>query len=109
MHIRGFPDIVLIMLDYTMQEVTAMFSELYNHKYKDADDIKECVKYDHEDAFEDLVKIEHSDGESIPLIDEDDFNLKNIDDSAIELNCDFCNFKSKLSSRLKNTLKECTR
>ena len=26
---EGFSDIVLIMLDYTVQEVTAMFSELY--------------------------------------------------------------------------------
>ena len=79
-----------------MQEVTAMFCELYNHKYKDAANINECVKYDHEDAFEDLVKKEHSDDDDFMLlIDEDDFNLKNIDDSAIELNCDFCNFKSK--------------
>ena len=102
---EGFPDIVLIMLDYTVQEVTALFSQLYNHKYRDAADITECVKYDHEDAFEDLVKIEHSDDDSIQQrvesFNEDDFNIKNIDDSATEFNCDFCKFKSKLSSRLQ--------
>ena len=35
------------------------------------------------------------------LIDEDDFNLKTIDYIAIELNCDVCNFKSKLPRRFK--------
>jgi len=99
---EGFPDIVLIMLDHTVQEVTAMFSELYDHKYKDVADIKEFVKSDHEDAIQDLVKIEYSDDDTtMQLFNDDDLNIKNIDDGAIELSCDFCNFKSKLSSRLK--------